>query len=281
MSPEGLPISMCSYALLLDEMTTLIKGKDERMMDALKSFFDCPRIFTYSTLAREDARIENLCLTLLAGTTPKTMSAAIGKEQIGQGFTSRCNFIYSDAVQTLEVFKTKEKQDWGSFEEDLTSIYSLHGHYQFTREAGDRLQALIDSGIPPSPTDGRLEEYNSRRGINLIKLSMIYAASESSVMLIRTHHVEKALETLLEAEVYLPEAFALMGNSDSFESIRLIHSWMTREFEEAKKPIHESIIKRKLISELNPRDINTTLAELVSSGYISLVGDKSYIPNKV
>ena len=212
---------------------------------------------------------------------PKALAANFGSASIGIGFTSRLNMIYSDDYKVPNLFGTQDVPDMETFKQDLVQMASLNGRFKFSAETRKEFQAWVSSGMEPAPTDAKLQEYLPRRWLHLAKLCMIYSAAEGNDLVINLKHYNAAKDTLLEAESVLHNALEFMGNSTVMEAIRNVHSWMTAEFTKTKTGISEIELKKKLLADVPPQSLNSTIVELVMSGYIKQMGagaDRRYLP---
>ena len=262
------------YAAFLDELSTFIRPKDYEFMVNLTDLYDNPKSWGYETLSRNTNKIENPFFTLLGGITPKGIMENIGRAAFGTGFTSRCNFIYSDKRVYTDPFETMEQAPLGSFSADLKAIAALSGPVRLTPPAKAFISTYFRQGLPPAPRDPRLEDYNTRREIHFLKLATVYCCAESASMEIGIRHAEQARDTLLEAEQHMTQAFEFLGASSAFESIKYIHQWLINEYATTKAPISELVLKRKLMSEINPQHIAVLLEELIAAGYTKVASDK-------
>lgn len=250
-------------------------------MTILTDLFDCPKTWTYSTLSRDNDKIENLFLTLIGGITPKALAENFGSAAFGMGFTSRLNIIYSEDYIAPQLFATRKTVDFSALAPDLERIHNISGEYTFAPEVEKTFQAWIDTGMHPKPTDGRLAEYIPRRWLHLSKLCMIYAAAESSSLTIEISHYEKAKTALLEAEAVMPKALVFVGTNPFREAIHNIQSWLLAEFEKTGKAVTEADLKKKLLTDVSPQYLNPMIVELVQSGMVALTengGQRLYLP---
>lgn len=273
--------SQSAYAVFLSELSTFIRPNDADFMTILTDLYDCPTAWTYATHARDMERAENVFVSMVGGITPKALAANFGAASIGIGFTSRLNMIFSDEYKTPDLFGTQELPDMLPFRDDLNQMAKLSGVFKFSSDTQKEFQSWVSAGMPPQPSDGKLQEYLPRRWLHLAKLCMIYSAAESDRLFIEMKHFLAAKQTLLEAEAVLHKALDYMGNSNVMEALRNVHTWMLTEFAKTKNLISEVKLKQKLLLDVTPQNLNTTIIELVASGYAEVHGtgpDRKYKP---
>lgn len=278
---DGALSSQTAYACFLDELSTFIRSQDLDFMTVLTGLFDCPKVWSYQTLSRGNTRIENLHLTICGGITPKSIQRNWGEGAIGMGFTARLNMVYSEDYRPIDLFGAKTEINLDSLAEDLKAIYNLSGPFAVTKEAAAMLQSWVSEGMPPIPSDTRFAEYNPRRSIHWLKLCMAYAVAESDDMIICPEHVERAKQTLLEAEAVLPLCFEHMGQNPLLHALQSVHTWMKIEYGVSKQPIPDFRLRRKLLADVPPQYLEAAMKELVSSGMVTeqhTTKGKVYVP---
>lgn len=274
----------CAYAAFVSELSTLVRPNDKDFTILLTDFYDCASQWSYQTLSRDEDKIENLCLTMIGGITPKTLAENFGNAAIGLGFTARLNIIYSDDVRLPKLFDAsgnpvqQEAPDYSALLGDLRQIHELSGAFRFTPEAGRAFQSWVDEGIKPIPSDSKLAEYIPRRWFHLAKLAMIVSAGETSAKVISLSHAERARELLLESESTAAGAFEHFGTNPMISAMQNILAWAKLEH---PKGLSELTLKRKLLQDVAPQHLNTCIQELVQTGMFMLVGEgstRTYIP---
>lgn len=258
--------SQTAYACFLDELSTFVRRHDFSFMTDLTDFFDCPKTWRYETLSRGEQTIDNLFLTIAGGITPKSIQNNWGEAAIGMGFTARLNFVFSEESRPIDLFGIQSEPDFSALSADLAHIYDLRGRFSVTAEAAKLLQTWVSNGMPPIPADSRFADYNTRRSLHWIKLCMVYCAAAGNSLIIDASHVERARETLLEAEAALPFVFEHLGQNPMLAALNDVHKWLKIEFAVAREPIIEQRVRRKLMADVPPQYVDAALTELVSSG---------------
>jgi len=282
--PHDAFYKQCAYAAFISELSTLVRPNDKDFTILLTDFYDCASQWSYQTLSRDEDKIENLCLTMIGGITPKTLAENFGNAAIGLGFTARLNIIYSDEVRLPKLFDVdgtplqREAPDYSSLLSDLREIHNLSGAFTFSAAAGRAFQTWIDEGIKPIPSEAKMAEYIPRRWFHLTKLAMIISASESSIKEITLAHAERAKELLLGSEASAAGAFEHFGTNPLIGALQNAWAWAKLEY---PKGLSELTLKRKLLQDVAPQHLNSCIQELVQTGMFTLVGEgssRTYIP---
>lgn len=268
-----------SYSVLLDEFTVFLRPSDNEMMTLLVDLYDCPPIWTYSTLNRkDDFRIENAALTILGGVTPKTLAESFGPSAIGMGFTARLMMIYSEDIEKVDLFKVTHIPDISDLVEDLLSITRMIGEFKIDSAAAALAEEWHSAGCPPLPRDSRFAEYNPRRPIHWLKMGMLISASKSSSKVILKEDLEEARDMLLEAEKWMPLALENFGQNPLAGAIKSIHKSSLIEFRINGKPIPEHRIRRMLMQDIPVQYHDEAINALLNGGWLTLHGPHTASP---
>lgn len=240
------PTKLYDYHFLTaipSEFTVFLESFDFAFMSTLTDLWDCRASFEQSR------RTNNLNLSiirpgfnLLSGTTPSGMTVTFPQEAWGMGFSARILMIWSGQKIKVPLFsKGKEKPLNPALLGELKQMLPLFGEFTWTEEARKAIMAADAVDFPPIPAHSRLQHYNTRRVMSVIKLSMIAAVSRTRKLVVELQDFQRALNWLLEIEALMPDIFrAMVGKSDQ-EVLLELHRYAWRLFVENKQtPIHES-----------------------------------------
>lgn len=265
---QGVPFIHTSYAVTLDEFSVFLRPNDVEFMTVLTDLYDCQKLFSYSTLNRkDDIRIENSCLNLIGGITPKSIGENFGPSAIGMGFTARLFMVYAEEAEKKDLFSFDKAPNTSDLAEDLSKIQAVIGEIKISDAGKEYARAWYETGCAPLPADSRFAEYNPRRHIHWLKLSMLCAASKGATS-IEPWHLEEAKKLLLEMEADMPMALEFMGANPMSNAVKSIHRWMLVEFALKKTAIPESRIRRQLIQEIPVQYHDQTIDNLIQTNLI-------------
>lgn len=132
--------------------------------------------YRHPKLNSQDVVVENYITSILGGTTPEGFSMAFPPEVIGQGFTSRIIFVYSDPSETKIPWPKKPNEQLGQeLAEYISAIMQeVKGEITITDDAREALEQCYE--LFPPMEDKRLAHYSTRRFTLLLKVSMVLAA---------------------------------------------------------------------------------------------------------
>lgn len=275
-----------SLAIMSTELGVLLPAYDTTFMNTLQDLYDG---FPYSQKRRtRDITIEIKApqLNILAGCTPAYLQNTLPEGAWAEGFTARCLFIFSGDQVIASLFQeakdnTEQEKDLA---ERLKTINELYGKITFTPEAARFIDAWHLGGRHPVPDHPRLFYYNTRRTVNVIKLSMIACVSEGAQMVIQKHHIQRALDWLIEAEHFIPEIFKSMDNTSHSQILRetwhyVFDTWR----KENQRPVSAARVINYVSKRVPAQFVERVLQVLENNGMLRRViepGGVCYVPSK-
>jgi hypothetical protein len=160
--------------------------------------------------------INNPCVNIIGGITPEGLSNTFPPQMIGQGFFSRCLFIWGEKTRAKITFPKEEDENQTSeLAAELKSFLpSIRTKLDYTEGAKKLIDKIYHT--PESLQDPRFLTYYNRRLTQLFKLIII-----CTVVLRQREVTEQAViyaNTILShAEQFMPKALGEFGkakNSD-------------------------------------------------------------------
>ncbi len=178
------------------------------------------------------ATVKNLCVNLLGGTTPDSLTGIKASEIIGGGFASRTIFVvryesekFIGRTMATEEDRARDAAMRSRLVSDLGHIVSaehLKGEVKGTREAWDYYVAWRKQMELAPPTDERLLHYLARKPKHVWKVAMLLSLSESDSMIIEEHHIRRAIELLDMVEPNMTDVYIGLADSLHERMIRLV-----------------------------------------------------------
>ena len=272
------------------EFQNFIPKYEANKMGYLTHLYDGLRFHEARRSRDDDIIVERPNLCMLAGTTPSFLGGFLGDEAWDQGFCSRTIFIFSDKVKEKTIFHDKAEQQmytdgFIALTRDLKVISKLYGEAIWTKEAANAVQAWNDAGLKPVPQHGRLQNYNSRRLVHVLKLAIIASMARDSVLTVTREDYEQALEWLLEAEDLMPHIFSKLAVTpearamqDAMYKVNLLYKG------NGKSPVPEHELVRALIqSKVRGTEVMKVADLMVKARMLDIVKDNStgqiwYVP---
>lgn len=240
---------------------------------SMTAFYDCPKFFRKITKKDGEITIENICMSMLAGSTFNYLKELVNEKSVMGGFASRLLYVVSKERKVREI-------KWGqAFDrddefrrkliEDLARINKIAGPMKPTEgfiQAYEKWQPEFDQFLISLKSE-RHESILSRKGTNLIKIAMILSISEGDSLVVTEEHFERAKEMV--DEVTEDNSFiisqALIANKDSQEGI----NEMIRVAFEQKPEMTPSEVRRELLRNGNESvKASFTVDEMIKAGVI-------------
>jgi hypothetical protein len=211
--PNGQTHIFSAMAGAVDEFVVFFKKYDSTFMGVLNALYDGRDDYSDSKRGNGDVGIERPILTLLCGIQPGFLDEYLPENAWELGFMSRIIPILSTEKLNKPLLLRGNKRIIHSFENlanGLSEIFELAGEFEWTNEASEMLTAWPSySGPDPVPEAKKLIHYIGRRSFNILKLSMVAAASRTQSLIVDVEDVLRAKQWLLDAEASFPKLFGL------------------------------------------------------------------------
>lgn len=213
-----------SMYVCADELGAFIHKYDHEMIDGLSAFYDP---IPYSQRRRTDnlkIKIESPQLNLLTGSTPQNLLDMMPEKAWGQGFMSRVIMVFSDERIIGNDFAPGVAPHLEDLAKDLETIASLYGQFHITKSYEEAVNEWRSLGEPPIPGHPKLIHYNTRRRVNIYKLSMIAAIDKGNALVLTKDEFMTAGQWLMTAEREMPNVFqAGATNADGQAMDEILH----------------------------------------------------------
>lgn len=231
-----------SLCIASSEFGVLVPEHDTEFMSVLVDIYDNPPDFREDRRTSRSVEIIKPQLNILAGTQPGFLANLLPEEAWSMGFMSRIIMIYAAAGPQIDLWDTSAEESPMRIElmKDLTRLTTLMGAVIFSDEAKAELLRWYKAGLPPVPEHSKLEYYNGRRLLHMLKLCMISATSRSAELVVEMQDLARARDWLLGAEQLMPDVFRDMVQRSDSVVLQELHFFMWRLWVKDKKAIHES-----------------------------------------
>lgn len=246
-----------SLATCAPEFGVFMSSHDLKFMSTLSVLFDNKKIFTETRRTRdEQIEIHNPSMTLLAGTQPAFLQSFLPEEAWGQGFMARVIMVYSGTFTPVPLFGNLGKINHKELQKSYERLCDIHGEMKWTRGAQERIELWYNGGCQPIPQNSRLANYNTRRILHCLKLSMISAVARTQRLVIEEFDVERAINWLLDAEVTMGDVFREMAGKSDVTILRDLQTLCIQYYAQENKPINEVKIRAFLSSKTPAHNVN-------------------------
>ena len=222
-----------SICFLIEELGVLLRKNTEDTVNLLNQCFDSGN-YRQTTKTKGEYNINNVCVSILAATTPSFIKDAFSDKIISEGFTSRVIMVYADEPRFYRMFPGLSQEQIAAHKELVTYIKDLStvvGEVKFSSAAADFHREIVECPLGALPVmrtgrvnkDYRLDHYYSRKEAHWLKLCMILHFSEQrDSMTIERETMEHALKVLGQVEFRMHEAFIHSGRNPLNEVTKAI-----------------------------------------------------------
>ena len=267
---DGSEYIHASCTMLVEELGVFLKKRTEDTVNMLNQLYDA-RNYQYYTKKQGEDNVQNVCLSLVAGTTPNFIRECFNENLISQGFTSRFVVVYQDQPRFLRQFtgfEDKHIKARADLVKHVKKLAKRYGPIPMSKECSAYHKERYESGsyinnrINTSP---KLEMYYARKNIHLQKLALAVQ------MGISAESKEVELESLKAAEKFIAETEIFMHLSYDLTGRNVIHEF-TRKIAEYVNGTDDGVSHKRLWldwhSDLKKDELEAALEFLMQTDQI-------------
>jgi len=274
-----------TLVIATDEFGVFAPAHDLEFFSVLSRIYDCPRVHSEERRhAKKELEIIHPQLTILSGVQPGFMASMLPDEAWQQGFCSRLIMVYAGLGVKVSLFKRNEprKDLFKKLNSGMNSMQEVMGQLQWEPSAEAIIEKWHMEGMKPVPMHSKLQNYNQRRILHVLKLTMIACISRGEGLTISLEDVNRARDWLLEVEQVMPDVFREMSQKSDTHILQEMHYTMWKNWAaNGQKPISEARLL-KFLSERVPGEKTFRLLELAerTDMFARVAGSSpySYIP---
>jgi hypothetical protein len=255
------------------ELGVLISSHDLGFLSNLNELFNCRAVFQERIRSSgETLEIVKPCIHIVAGTQPKYLGEIFPEAAYGMGFTSRVIMVYHGTATKVSLFG----QDRGAntdlrikLIEDIQSISHITGQFELTEAAMHAIETWhMTEADNDQPQHSKLQHYNTRRTIHILKLCMVKSIARGNSMQITDEDFLWSLQTLREAEALMPQIFKEISSGSQIDYIEEAFHFIQRMWQKNEKPIPEHRVVHFLSSRMPANQIDYVLNTMIKGQVI-------------
>jgi len=257
----------------VDELATFVRFRDEDMIMALTSLYDCDDDWLRETKMSGKYPIENLWLNLLGGMTLGTVQETLTGLAVAGGLTGRVIFVYAGGKGrrcSNPTLTEKEKKILADLEHDAYRIHQLKGEFTYSKgffRLYDEWYKTSDDQVPSTlERNAAFEGYLSRRASFIWKISMILSASRGDTLRLEKKDFLKAVRILNETEAVMHTA---LEGDEGIGSAKFAIASVGKYVGYLGKTTYTDLVKA--LSELRLESIEEALTRLQLTKYINII----------
>lgn len=269
--------SMTPIVSIIDEFGNFMSSHDQEFLSLLTSFWNCDTHYESTTRAarKDPIQLDNLCMSMLVGTQPMLLGSIMPETAWSQGFMTRVIMVYSAERAKIKLFTAPPPDDKLKqlLIKDYRVISTLSGEFAIEEPAKEMLGQWMLDDCPVKPIHPKLQDYNSRRILHVMKLCMARSASRSNNLTVTEEDVRKCIAMLLEAEENMPQVFLEMSNTGGYgEAYEELWAAIWQRYQRDKKPIKENFLYHFLQSRMPAVHIQYGIEMMLRANMIKHVG---------
>jgi hypothetical protein len=253
---EGLPDTYAKQriytpmTIMVTELSEFLGAGGVGMINFLTTIYD-QDFYDHRTKNKGDVLITGPFLNLLACTTPDWITAYLRTDVISGGFSRRAIFVLetgkSGRIPFPEVTSTM-RAAWDRCLNHAKLLLQTKGQFKWDPEAKTFFEKWYVA--LKIPTDPMIVGYYETKHIQLLKISMLIALSDSTDLVLKVNHLERGLALLQLAEDNLLRVFSGMGrNILNAASQKVMDQLNMLTPQEVKHPVSKQVVSIKLLPE--------------------------------
>lgn len=205
---------------------------DDTFVKRLTDLWDSPDYRKYRTIGRGVEELKDVCVNIIAGTTPKWLRSSLPESSLEGGFFSRLILVQrppKGEKNPFPILTTKQKQAIADVVNDLQCIrHNMQGEFHFNEDALQFFDEWYHEHNHPEKAHSFMRGYYGRKGDFMQKLAMCISANFSDDMIVTLEDVIMAHKLLNENEKYTEGLVKYMGTTDTGAEYMKVRSYIKR-----------------------------------------------------
>jgi len=203
----------CCVTIYAPEMRNFLGDLNKtEIVTLLTSFYECPDSPAYRTKGGGVLQFKDVCINLLACSTPEWLTLGTTTDEIAGGFTGRFVYVYEESTTRSFPFPedfitsrvTDIRQDLIT---DLNEIKNLKGQFVITDQAkAEYIVWYINR--KDECRDERLVSYYERKRDLVFKVAMLLSISQDDSLVIDEDILHSTWKILAQLETNMSKAFS-------------------------------------------------------------------------
>ena len=263
----GMKLVHESKGLILAPELTTFMGREqynEGLTILLTRLFDCPEIFTNSTISRATETLRDVYVTMLGATTPSEIGKAIPPSACGGGLLSRLNLIVRETTPRSVPFALPINtllREWL-----ITELSTIHresvGRFTVTDDGREWYIRYYEKW-KTKMEDGALAG-GERQPDQVFKIGMLLAISERSGLILNSDTLSRALQIIEATSSGMEFAVKAISNTAAGDQCENV---VTAIRKQGGVMQHTALLK-SLWRKMNAKEIQQAIDTLVGAGVV-------------
>lgn len=202
------------YTIFATELSEFLGAGGIGMISFLTDLYS-RNLYEVRTKHKGETVINGPFLNLIAGTTPDWITTYLKDDIISGGFSRRCIFVYETSrfgSVPLPKITPAMRDAWTRVVQRSEAIRKVKGPFKWSDDATKFFIDWYPSRL--ARPDPNLLGYYETKDIQMLKVAMLVALSESDTLVLERHHMISALELLSLVETNLSRVFQGIGRNE-------------------------------------------------------------------
>lgn len=211
---QPLKLGLESAALLVSTELSVFITASQFSITALSDLWDSKEgIYQYGTRGKGEWNINSPCVSLFGGSAQEWLIKSVPADAVGGGFTRRVNFVLATKKDKKVPWPVLHIARPDDLVEDLRSIGTLRGEFNFSPGARKLFERYYNSCEPNEFDDEATCVYKTSKWANASKLAQVISISRGDSLVINELDLQMAIDKTEEVVEDLKVVFRAVGES--------------------------------------------------------------------
>lgn len=262
----------CCVTIYAPEMRNFLGDLNKtETVTLLTSFYECPDSPAYRTKGGGVLQFKDVCINLLACSTPEWLTLGTTTDEIAGGFTGRFVYVYEDSTPRSFPFPedfitttlTDLRQD---LIDDLNTIKSLKGQFVITDQA--KAEYIVWYTHRKSECrDERLVSYYERKRDLIFKIAMLLSVAQDNSLVIDEDILHNTWSILAMLETNMSKAFSGVVDDPALKYKDFVVSQIAKE---PGMEITRAMLLRKNWNKFDGQVLDRIITNLIDAKMVAM-----------
>ena len=269
--------TQAALSIISTEFSDLLSVDAKKMISFLISAFDRDEDWSHGLKGmKEDLVIRSPFLSLLAATTPTSLSTEVPEGSFGHGFFARTTIVYGNEKSKRIAIPVVDFDKFNLLSEDLIEIEKIiHGEFKWSELGRERFKEWYEDEVPGHHLvygDDKIGSYIERMHVIAIRVAMIFSVCYKDELILEEDDIKFAIELVESILPDLSKAFMGQGKDPDAPMMRKILEQVYRQWDNNKGGLSFSKLLQMNRSDISIETLGSIIDRLQLTKSISTTG---------